>query len=158
ARVSARVLGLYQKLNRDEECDRILQVHGADDFAAISAELNRQFTTIHNRAQLLLGICGVLISASVLVTTGRLIGRPQFLHQRFAGQLLVVAGVLEITAAAVVIAGVLNVRWITQQPGTDLRAWVMSNLKYRDAKTRAYRLSLVLVLLSMAMYQSAVAM
>jgi hypothetical protein len=151
------VFGRYEKLSRDEECERILNVHGPGDFAAISTELNRQFATIHNRAQLLLGICGVLISASVLVTTGRLIGRPQFLHQRFAGRLLVVAGLLEIAAAAVVVGGVLNVRWITQQPGGDLRAWVLSNLKYRDGKTRAYRLGLVLVLLSMVLYQTAVA-
>src|SRR5690242_2829653 len=63
-----------KRLTRDEECDRIIEAHGPADFAGISEALDRQFRTIHNRAQLLLGICGVLISASVLVTTGRLIG------------------------------------------------------------------------------------
>lgn len=151
------MFGRFDKVSREDECERILKVHPPGDFTGISAELDRQFATIHNRAQLLLGICGVLISASVLITTGRLIGRAQFLHQRFAGRLLVLAGAVEIAAAAVVVAGVLNVRWITQQPGADLRAWVLSNLTYRDAKTAAYRVGLLLVLISMMMYQTAVA-
>jgi hypothetical protein len=70
---------------------------------------------------------------------------------------LVVAGILEITAAAVVVAGVLRVRWITQQPGADLSEWVMSNLAYRDEKVRVYRVAMVLLLLSMVAYQTAIA-
>jgi len=148
---------LGRSLTREEECDRILREHGPADFERISIALDKQFRTIHNRAQLLLGVCGVLISASVLVTTGRLIGHPEFSHQHFAGILLVVAGVLEIGAAAVVVGGVLNVRWITQQPGEDLRGWVFSNLLYRDRKTLAYRIAIILILLSMMSYQIAVA-
>ena len=57
-----------------------------------------------------------------------------------------------------VVAGVMNVRWITQQPGDDLRAWVISNLAYRDSKTLAYqRIGIMLVLLSLTTYQVAVA-
>ncbi len=131
--------------------------HGPADFERISDALDRQFRTIHNRAQLILGICGVLISASVLVTTGKLIGRPQSSNQHAASILFVVAGVLEIAAAAVVVGGVLNIRWITQQPGEDLHTWVTSNLAYRDSKTRAYRAGIILVLLSMISYQTAIA-
>lgn len=149
---------LGKSLTRDEECERILKAHGPEDFERISIALDKQFRTIHNRAQLLLGICGVLISASVVVTTGRLIGgRTEFSHQHIAGTLLVIAGVLEIGAAAVVVGGVLNVRWITQQPGDDLRGWVFSNLLYRDRKTRAYRIAILLILLSMMSYQTAIA-
>ena len=151
------MIGRFERLPREEECNRILRGHNAD-FACISDALDKQFRTIHNRAQLLLGICGVLISASVVVTTGRIIGRPDFLHQHFAGRLLIVAGVLDIASAAVVVANVLSVRWITQQPGADLRAWVLSNLEDRDRKTRAYRIGIFLVLLSMVSYQTAVAM
>jgi hypothetical protein len=147
-----------KSLTRDEECDRILESHGPNDFERISEALDRQFRTIHNRAQLLLGICGVLISASVVVTTGRLIGRrpEQIVHKQTAGLLLVVAGVLEIGAAAAVVGGVLNVRWITQQAGEDLRAWLHTNLVYRDRKTLAYRLAIVLILASMLCYQAAI--
>jgi hypothetical protein len=144
-------------LNRDAECDRILQGFGTAAFDRISVALDRQFQTIHNRAQVILGICGVLISASVLVMAGRLIGRTGLRHHYFPGIMLVVAGVMDISAAATVVAGVLNIRWMTQQPGGDLRAWVLSNLAYRDKKTRAYRFALVLVLLSMMAYQTAIA-
>ena len=145
-------------LTREEECERILKQHGPADFERISEALDRQFRTIHNRAQLVLGICGVLISASVVVTTGRLIGRrPDFSHKHLAGIMLVIAGVLEIAAAAVVVGGVLHIRWITQQPGDDLPGWVISNLAYRDKKTLAYRWSIALVLTSMISYQIAIA-
>ena len=147
-----------QLLTREEECERIVKAHGPDGFDRISEALDRQFRTIHNRAQLLLGICGVLISASVVVTTGRLIGRrPEFQHQHFAGVMLVIAGVLEIAAAGVVVGGVLNIRWITQHAGDDLHAWVRANLAYRDRKTAAYRLAIAFVLLSMLSYQIAIA-
>jgi hypothetical protein len=144
-------------LTRDVESERILAEY-AEDFERISEALDRQFRTIHNRAQLLLGVCGVLISASVVVTTGRIIGgRAEFRHQHVAGLLLVVAGLLDIAGAGIVVGGVLNVRWITQQPGEELRAWVLSNLLYRDRKTRAYRFACTFVLLSMVSYQVAIA-
>jgi hypothetical protein len=147
-----------RQLTRDEECKRILQQYGPTSYDRISEALDRQFRTIHNRAQLLLGVCGVLISASVLVTTGRLIGRGTgFQHHSLAGGVLILAGVLEISAAVLLVGGVLNVRWITQQPGDDLQGWVLTNLAYRDHKTRAYRVACVLVLLSMACYQTAIA-
>jgi hypothetical protein len=143
-------------MSREQECNRILGWHGPENFAGISEALDRQFRTIHNRAQLLLGICGVLISASVLVTTGRLIGRLLDLKQQhFVSILLASAGIMEITGAALIVGGVLDVRWITQQPGEDLRSWVMSNLEFRDRKTIFYRLAILLVLLSMISYQVA---
>jgi hypothetical protein len=155
-----RMPGRFKPLNRAEECDRILEAHEADlssssQFDQISAALDRQFTTIHNRAQLLLGICGILISASVLVATGRIINAG-LVHEREAGLLLSGAGMLEIMAAAILVGGVLNVRWITQQPGDDLREWIMTNLKYRDGKTRAYRVSTAFLLAGMIAYQTAV--
>ena len=76
-------------LARVDECDRILRVYGASAVEQIVGALDRQFRIIHNRAQLLLGICGVLISASVLVTTGKIIGRP--LQQHRFGALPLVA-------------------------------------------------------------------
>jgi hypothetical protein len=147
-----------KRLTLEDECERIVEAHGPASFERISEALDRQFRTLHNRAQLLLGICGVLISASVVVTTGRLIGRgPQFEHQHAAGLLLVAAGVLEIAAAAMVVGGVLNIRWSTRQPGEELREWVRHNLAYRDRKTRAYQVATLLLLLSMVSYQIAIA-
>lgn len=147
-----------KSLSREEECERIVKAHGPADFERISEALDKQFLTIHNRAQLILGICGVLISASVVVTAGRLIGaRSDVEHGHTAGILLVIAGVLEIAASAVVVGWVLNIRWSTRQPGDDLSAWVRTNLVYRDRKTQAYRVATLLLLLSMVSYQVAIA-
>jgi hypothetical protein len=144
------------RLPLDEECDRLLHAYNSD-FDRLTIALDRQFKTLHDRAQLILGICGILISASVLVTTGKIIGRPAYAHQHIAGALLASAGVLDILAAAVVVGSVLRVRWSSRQPGKDLRGWVLSNLRYRDAKTRSYRASVLLVLLSMFAYSIAIA-
>jgi hypothetical protein len=152
------VLHRIPGLSRVEECERIVEFYHSD-FEAISVALDRQFRTMHNRAQVLLAICGILISASVLVTTGKLIARPVSGltgKPSVAGIVLVVAGMLEVAAAAVVVGGVMSVRWITQQPGTEVRAWVMSNLVYRDQKTDVYHVAVLLVLLSMLAYQTAI--
>lgn len=145
------------RMTVEQECDRLLEEYSRD-FERISNVLDRHFETIHDRAQLLLSICGVLISASVLVTTGRFIGgRIKFAGHQVTGLLLVMAGILDIAAAAIVVGWVLRIRWITRHPGEDVRSWLLSNLAYRDSKARAYRLSTVLVLLSMASYQCAIA-
>src|SRR5262249_39698278 len=143
-------------LTREQECDRILQVYGTD-FEGISVALDRQFRTLHNRAELLLGICGVLVSASVLITTGRFIGgRLLLADQPLAGDLLGGAGILAIAAAVIVLGRVLNIRWNTQLPGADMRSWILNNLAHRDKKTRAYRMGTVFVMLSMVAYQIAI--
>jgi hypothetical protein len=147
----------FSPLTHEEECDRLLEHHVDQQYDRINAALDRQFQTIHNRAQLLLGVCGVLITAGVVVTTGRLIGHPTIFHHHYAGYILICSGALQIAAAGTIVIRVLNVRWITQQPGADLRSWILTNLYYRDSKTRAYRIAAVCLLLSMVGYQIAVA-
>jgi hypothetical protein len=144
------------QLTREEECERLLQTY-SNDFHRLSVALDRQFRILHDRAQVVLGICGILISANVLVVTGRIIVRASLDHRRALGYLLAGAGSFEIISAAVVVGSVLRVRWISRPPGTELRSWVLTNLAYRDAKTRSYRLAVLLVLLAMLAYQVTVA-
>ncbi|MDX2089825.1 MAG: hypothetical protein SFX73_18355 [Kofleriaceae bacterium] len=141
-------------MSRDEECDRILRF-GGDDVARIAEALDKQFKLMHDRAQLLLGICGVLISTSVVLMTGKLIGRPDFTHHEVSRVLLWSAGLVEILAAGIVVVGVLRLRWMTQIPGESPREWVMTSLRYRDQKTRAYHAATLLVVVAMAFYQVA---
>jgi hypothetical protein len=157
-----------RKLSHEEECRRILGAHSTEVEVTqpdprevhlmdqISVQLDRQFATIQNRAQLLLGLCGILISASVLVASVRIMN-SHLQHQALAGGLLVTAGSFEIAAAWFLVWRVLEVRWMTQQPGTSLDEWILTNLRYRDQKTRAYRVSTALVLFGMIAYQVAVA-
>ena len=119
-------------------------------------ELEEQFKMLHGRAQVLLGICGVLLTSSVLITTGRIIGQGNYELARLAGWLLALAGLCDITATAISVGGVLHIRWVTQGLDEDVRAWMMRALAHRDRRTRAYHVALGVVLLSMLFYQAAV--
>jgi hypothetical protein len=149
------VLGSTDRLTREEECERILNTCGPDHHEAIFMVLDRQFRLLHNRAQVLLAICGVLLSTSVVLMTGKILGSRRLDHQEVIIPLLVVAGSAEIAAAAIVIGGVLRIRWTTQLPGTDLRAWILSSLTYRDSKVFAYHAAIAVLLLSMLCFQTA---
>lgn len=144
------------ELTRRKERERLLRNYGPNGFEALAVLFDRQFRSIHNRAELLLGICGVLVSASVLIATGRSLAAPGDDKPPLWGYLVVAAGALDLAAAAVVVAVVMGTRWITQQPGDDVSQWIDTNLRYRDSRTRAHRVAIGLVLLSMLLYQSAV--
>lgn len=107
------------------------------------------FKTLHSRAQLVLGICGVLLTSSVLITTGRIIGKGNFMLARVAGWCLAAAGLCDIISTAIIVAGVLHIKWLTARPDEELRAWLMRAVAHRNRKTRAYHAALGVVLLSM---------
>jgi len=122
----------------------------------VVAALDLQFRLIHNRAQVLLAICGVLLSTSVVLMTGKIIGGSDLAYPSTIGHLLIGAGSTEVIAAAIVVGIVLDVRWMSQLIGDDLRSWTMTSLRYRDRKTVAYRAAIALILISMGLFQSAV--
>jgi hypothetical protein len=137
-------------LHRAAEADRILDSYGPKALGEIMAMLERQFTVLHNRAQVLLALCGIIVS-----TTG-------FSGRNVAGtgpwaQKLIVMGVLGVlVAAALVCWGVLHLRWLTMQPGEDTRAWLITSLGYRDYKTSCYRVGLLVMLVSLGAYVGAI--
>jgi hypothetical protein len=137
-------------LTRESEADRILAHYGPEALADVMAMLERQFMVLHHRAQVLLALCGIIVS-----TTG-FSGRNVAGTGPWAQRLIVggVAGVL--LAAAVVCFGVLHLRWLTMQPGADVRGWLITSLGYRDFKTNCYRVGLILMLLSIAAYVGAI--
>lgn len=145
-----------ERETREEECERLIAAYEGDRIAIFHA-LESQFHTLQNRAQVVLGICGVLLTASVLLMTGKLIvaGRQQ-LDLFLATRLLIAAGVLDVLSGAVAVAGVLRIRWVIP-PGGDLRGWVTTRLLYRERKTRALHTSIGLLLMSMVVYQVAAA-
>jgi hypothetical protein len=137
-------------LDRAAEADRILAHYGAEAMGEIMAMLERQFTVLHNRAQVLLALCGIIVS-----TTG-------FSGRNVAGtgptaQKLIVIGVVGVLiAAALVCWGVLHLRWLSMQPGEETRTWLINSLGYRDYKTTCYRIGLLVMLLSLAAYVGAI--
>lgn len=140
------------RASREAECREILTVSGPDRVERIRDLIEVQFATLQSRAQVILTISGVLLSASALIATGKLIAGPS-LHD--ASQLMMAAGVTNIFSGAVAVGGVLRIRWPIPPQG-HLETWVMSRLAHRDHKTSALHVSIVLLLVSMVLYQTAV--
>lgn len=138
------------KVSSDEEVKRILEIHQNNE-VDVQRLLTGQFSTLHNRAQVLLGLSGIAIT-----TTG-FSGRAIAGTSR-ASQFLIIAGVSTVLlAAAVVVAGVMQLNWLTQMEGDTLEERLRNTLIYRDRKVRFYRAGLVLLLLGLAMYVAAIA-
>src|SRR5215207_3955853 len=136
------------RLTLDEEAARILASYGDEpsNLERIMSMIERQFAVLHNRAQVLLTLCGIVISTTGF--SGRLIAstnRP--------AQVFVVIGVaLVLLSAAVTVWGVQHLSWLTLQRGSLMREWLLICLAYRDRKTRFYRLGIALLLFGLAAY------
>lgn len=139
-------------LSREEEADRLLAAYGIDAFPAIMTMLERQFVVLHNRAQVALTLCGIIIS-----TTG-FSGR-NIAGTGLAARVLIIAGIgLILVAAGTVVWGVLHLRWLSMQAGADTRAWLLTSLLYRDRKTKSYRVGVLLLLCGLTLYVGAIAL
>jgi hypothetical protein len=135
-------------LPQEAECKRILKHYG-ENFEAISVMLDRQFQTIHSRAQVLLGICGVLI------TSISLLGQLQSDVTAMTRVFRILSGFFALLSAIIIILKVISVQWMTQQPGNDIQDWIKANLAWRDQKTNFYRVSTLLLLFCIGFYQLA---
>jgi hypothetical protein len=137
-------------LSQEQEIRRILGAYGPN-LPEIMAMLERQFAVLHNRAQVLLALCGIVISTTGF--SGRLIAGTNELAQG-----LIIAGIaLVLLSAAVVVWGVLHLRWLTLQGGTDVDSWLATSLDYRDRKTELYRVAIMLMLAGLALYVASIA-
>ncbi|PIE05680.1 MAG: hypothetical protein CSA75_03490 [Sorangium cellulosum] len=138
-------------LSRKDECERILCQFGTEKMAPIMSMLERQFAVLQNRTQVMMGLCGIVITTTGF--SGRIIAGTNL-----TAQVLIINGIaLVLLAAAVVVWSVLHLRWLTQQPGKDLTTWLMSALAYRDRKTEAYRVGVSLLLVGLTLYVAAIA-
>ena len=136
----------------DVEVRRILTIYGNDPAGArpIVDLMERQFTVLTSRTQVLLALCGIVISTTGF--SGRLIASTSTL-----AQVLVIAGVALVLASAVVVClGVLHLRWLTQHEGELIEPWLRKALAYRDSKTRYYRIALGVLMLGLALYVAAI--
>ena len=139
-----------EHLKREAETRRILDRYG-DDLPAIMAMLERQFGVLHNRAQVALGLAGIVVSTTGF--SGRLVAGTNTLSQ-----LLIISGLtLILLSAAVVVYGVLHLRWLTMQGGDSTAAWLVTSLRYRDRKTSAYRVGVIILLVGLVLYGGALA-
>ncbi|WP_437816282.1 hypothetical protein [Sorangium sp. So ce1078] len=137
---------------REEEVDRFIKLVGPDSWEVVHGILERQFSVLHNRAQVLIGLCGIVITTTGF--SGRLIAGTSR-----AAQGLIIAGVATVLLSATLIVwGVQHIRWLTQQPGNDMRGWLLVSLAYRDRKTTIYRVAIAFLLVGLSFYVIAIAM
>lgn len=115
------------------------------------AMLERQFAVLHNRAQVALGLAGIVVSTTGF--SGRLVAGTNVW-----AQWLIISGLaLILASAAIVVWGVLHLRWLTMQCGETTEAWLDASLAYRDKKTRAYRVGVIVLLVGLILYGAALA-
>jgi hypothetical protein len=140
------------KLSPDQEYNRIIAVYGKDDLLDALNLVERQLHTLTSRAQMLLGLCGIVITVTGF--SGRIIAGTNRVAQA-----LIVSGVsITLLAAALVVAGVMKLHWITQQPpDSDLPTLIKSSLAYRDRKMCYYRKAVFVLLLGLTCYVIAIA-
>lgn len=140
------------KLTPEQEFDRIMQVYGKQDPLDALNLLERQLNTLSQRAQMLLGLCGIVITVTGF--SGRIIAGTNRVAQIF-----IVSGVsITLIAAALVVGGVMRLHWISQQPPqSDLPQLVRTTLAYRDRKMRYYHLAVYVLLLGLTCYVIAIA-
>ncbi|HAI11264.1 MAG TPA: hypothetical protein DCM28_06130 [Phycisphaerales bacterium] len=140
------------KLNTEQEYQRIITVYGKDDQLGALNLLERQLNTMTQRAQMLLGLCGIVITVTGF--SGRIIAGTNR-----AAQLLIVSGVsITLISAALVVGGVMKLLWITQQPPhEDLPQLIRTTLAYRNRKMRFYHAAVYVLLLGLTCYVIAIA-
>jgi len=131
-----------------DEARRLIDRLGGE-WKTVMELLERQFTVLHHRAQVMLGLCGIVITVTGF--SGRLVAQTGA-----AARWLILVGIaLVLAAAGTVVLGVLPLRWITQHPGDDLTQWTETVIAYRDRKTRRYRLAALIMIVGLALYVGA---
>lgn len=129
------------------EAERLIEFSADPRFDRVMDTLERQYTLLHNRGQVLLALCGILITSATIAKahTGELV------HV-----FLLMGSLVALLAAVVVVASLLRLNWMTQQPGQSMQAWVQEVVAFRDRKTRAYRRSTLILLVSLGFYQASI--
>lgn len=136
--------------SRQAEVDRLIRIYGQEDQRSIMEVVERQYMVLHHRSQVLLGLAGIVITTTGF--SGRLIAGTNDL-----AKWLIICGVaLVMLAAATVCLGVLHLRWLTQQPGDDIRSWLSRAISYRDRKTRFYRVAIVITMIGLCLYVASI--
>jgi hypothetical protein len=132
------------------EAERILALCGGDALRAFEI-VQSQHATLVLRTQVMLSLSGIVITVTGF--SGRAIAETSQL-----ARLSVVLGlVLVLLAAAVLVAGVLRLKWLTQALREDARASIVFGLELRNRKARFLSIGLLLFVVGFALYVLAVA-
>jgi hypothetical protein len=139
---------IVNKTIKDETREIIRFFDG--DKINIQRTLENQFAVLYQRSQVLLSLCGIIISVtgfsgkSIVVTS-------------FASRLLLISGLLFVLLSGIItIWGVLRFKWITQWNEESLSNFVSNVIERRDRKTLYFKIALILLLIGLTLYVSSI--
>lgn len=135
----------------EEETDHLFALYG-DDAPRILGMIQGQLTNLATRAQMLLQLAGLTITVTGF--SGANIARSGPL----AAALVISGLVVVLLGASLSMGGILRVRWTTQLAPCSPREAVVSSIRMRDKKTRAFSRSLALLIVGLAMYIASVSL
>lgn len=135
---------------RTTEAQRILDLHGGDRLGAFKL-VEAQLSVLVTRAQVMLSLSGIVITVTGF--SGRAIAATSLL-----ARLSVVSGLLFVlSAAAVAVGGVLQLRWLTQELGGEPLEMLDRMLALRDRKSRFLAFAMGLFVVGFSLYVLGVA-
>jgi hypothetical protein len=144
------------KLTLDQEYDRIMAIYGTPEPIGALNLLERQLVILSQRAQMLLGLCGIVITVTGF--SGRIIAGTNRL-----AQVMIISGVsLILVAAGIIVGGVIHLYWLTEQPipsgnQDSMPDLVRTGLSYRKRKMHFYRGAVFTLMLGLTCYVIAIA-
>ena len=134
----------------EDEARRILRLAGDDALRAYEI-VERQLAVLVMRTQVLLSLSGIVITVTGF--SGRAIAQTSDLARA-----CISIGIFGVLGAAVVaIAGVLRLRWLTQELSEDALTTLVRGLTLRERKSRALATALALFVAGFALYCVAIA-
>ncbi len=132
------------------EAQRILALCRNDELKAFEM-VQSQLAVVMLRTQVMLSLSGIVITVTGF--SGRAIAETSVI----ARVSVVVGLLLVLAAAAVAVAGVLRLDWLTRKLEDDMLVTIRHALELRDRKARSLRVALVLFISGFALYCLAVA-
>jgi hypothetical protein len=130
---------------RRREAEHILNLCLKDHLRAYEL-VERQLSVLVVRAQVLLSLSGIVITVTGF--SGRAIADSSQL-----ARVSIAAGILVVLASAVMaIAGVLRLKWLSQDIDDEPIVTLLRILELRDRKSRNLRWALVLFVIGLSLY------
>jgi hypothetical protein len=133
----------------EQETEEIIRFFEGDKLN-IQRTLENQFSVLYQRSQVLLSLCGIIISVTGF--SGKTI-----VLTFFTSRILLISGLfLVLLSGIITIWGVLRFKWITQWHEENLNNFVKTVLIRRNKKAWYFKYALILLLLGLALYVSSI--
>lgn len=121
-----------------------------NDKVNIQRTLENQFAVLYQRSQVLLSLCGIIISV-----TG--FSGKSIVVSSFPSRILLISGLfLVLLSGIITIWGVLRFKWITQWHEENLTNFISNVIERRNKKTFYFKIALILLLIGLSLYVSSI--